>query len=215
MMKRRAHACYVSYSLRFIWHETKWSLSNQSISQCDMSRLSRSRRHCAAFLCLIATLPQWQSSHMWHFSLCVLTYVWHIFHQEWPACSDMTALPWSCVCVYMCVWGVSTVTTYNTHMQKVTHEQSQTAGSWVTWLFGVVWHAHWPAARQNREFAVSSSPYELREHKKRAEIEWISICIISPYLLIHDSAASLLNAGSSKEISLPEDWRAGQLHSRD
>lgn len=144
---------------------------------------------------------------------CVFTYVWHVLHQESLACSDMTALPWSPVCVCVCVvsarWPLITPTCRKWHMSTAEPQvmSNLTFSCHMTYTL--------TSCMANKEFVVSSSLSELREHKKSAEIEWISICIISLYLLIHDSTASLLNAGSSKEISLPEDWRAGQLHSLD
>lgn len=169
--------------------------------------ISLSHKHSAAFLCLITTLPQWQSSHMWHFCLCVCVRVFTCvcgtssirncqLVPTWQRCLEV-------LCVFVCVvsprWPLITPTCRKWHMSTTEPRvmSNLTFPCHMTYTL-TSWTAH-------NEFVVSSSLSELREHNKRAGTERISICIRSLYLLIHDSTASLLNAGSSKEISLPED----------
>lgn len=165
-------------------------------------------------------------SHVTPLLVCLRMHVWHIFHQESPACSDVTAPPWSptcfmCVCVYVCEclmsarWPLMTPTHRKWHMSAL---QPRVTNNLTFW--GVIWHIQfWPwllwswTAETKRVLFHRRSPCS---DGRGLKFECISICVSS--LVFVDTwwhAASFLNACSSEELSLPEHWRAGQLHSLD
>ncbi len=95
---------------------------------------------------------------------CVYASVWHIFHQGSPACSDVTALPSSPVCVCLCArvcassssarWPLMTPTHGKWHMSTIQPRVTDDCpvSYDIHWARGC-----WRAGRQNKARVVSSS----------------------------------------------------------
>lgn len=151
------------------------------------------------------TLPQWRSSHMWQ--TCSWARVCAMQRPSGIVCllwCDNTALK-SFVCACVCE------TILDTQAQKVTHNITQTCATNATWhiLTGAHCRAGWWAKPVLVCHHLCCSDRAQREGRNRVRF--------SLYRLVVgvNSTASLLNARLSEVLSLPEQWRAGQLHSLD
>lgn len=171
--------------------------------------------------------PRWQSSHMSHPCLCVCVCMCDtssIRNRQlvlmWQRRLEVPRV-YVCVCVYVCEclmsarWPLMTPTHRKWHMSALRPRVTNNLT-----FSGVIWHIQfWPwllwswTAETKRVLFHRRSPCS---DGRGLKFECISICVSS--LVFVDTwwhAASLLNACSSEELSLPEHWRAGQLHSLD
>ncbi len=230
---RKVHvhaACQTS----FVWYTTKQndlcqhvSKSIQAVSVSLSLPHTHTHTHTHTFCCILMSHHHFDSvaviSHVTPPLVCLCSRMCDtssIRNRQlvpmWQRCHEA-------LCVSVCVWCQHGDHSWHPHAESDTWAQFNRV-SQVTWLFGVMWHILTGAVvelagRQSVHCFiiayVAQRAHRESERNKRAEIECISIYISLSYLLIHDSAASLLNACSSEELSLPEHWSAGQLHSLD